>query len=276
MRGNLCMKTVTHPFETCVSCLPSNFVSASHSRCTWSSPNLFFKVLSLSRTATWHRVLSDKEAQCSSASRCLANVDDLNFTINKMDIADLQSVFEEYVKNQTSSDKVATFFYGSQCLLDIIGTDCAKYIFGFLNDVELSKISRTSKAINELTQEVKQHILPLSLPGHWEWGSMSKGIDTGHVLIGYTLKHTYDAQKWNSMSFIEFEREGLLRGQDRDVWRMCNQYNLETIKVVGFEPEDGEVYFMEGAVEDRIVSEAELHELECMQREWDYFYWRMG
>ena len=130
-----------------------------------------------------------------------ANVDDLTVLLNKMNFADLQSMLEDYVDNQSSPDKMARLFYGSESLPDVIGTDCTKYMLEFLEEDERSKISRASKTINESCKLIQQRSsnppLPLQSPGYIATNSFS--AQSTFYLIGYNVENKYDLDQWNSI-----------------------------------------------------------------------------
>ena len=153
----------------------------------------------------------------------------MNELLNQIAFGDLKTLLQDYVTNQASNEKVTKLHYNAGPLTDIIGTDCLKLLFGFLNYRDMCSISGVSMFFNRSLKKKKDIMMNAKLLEstafiEYLYGKVGKQT----FRIGHQLKYRYDYPILNQFSFRDLGRRGILRGDDITVWEICNHFKLKT------------------------------------------------
>ena len=149
---------------------------------------------------------------------------DLDRLLDSIELDDLQIILQEYVKKQESNDKVTSMFFATKSISGAIGTDCTKFMMGYLSFSDLFPLSRANKEFNALCAPHFDHEL-LCDPVFEEYFGHKKD---DQFRIGYLLQNKYSTYHLNGNSFEEMGKKGLLKGDDLVIWALCHHHGFKT------------------------------------------------
>ena len=153
----------------------------------------------------------------------------LDELISQIDFGDLQLLLQDYVTNQASSEKVTKLHYTAGPLSDIIGTDCLKLAFDFLNYSDMCSMSGVNTFFNESIAQKRDILMNAELLESSTFIEYVYGDDWGSSFrIGHQLKYRYDYALLNRFSFKDLGHRRILKGDDMTVWEICNHFKLRT------------------------------------------------
>ena len=153
---------------------------------------------------------------------------DLYSLIDSIDHSDLQSLFLDFVSGQTSPEKVVKMYHATNPLPNAIGDDCMRHMMEYLTPRELASMSCLCRRTKEMCSAINSSDsrfdnLLLRSPVFEEY---FKKKPRGKSRIGYFLQNKYNVDDLNNYSFKKLGRKGMLVGDDKEVYDICNHFGF--------------------------------------------------
>ena len=175
----------------------------------------------------------------------------LNVLIHSIDFDDLRALLWDYVNEQQCDTTIIKMFYATRSVQEAIGTDCIKYMMGYLAFTDICRLSRVNKEFKTLCNPHFDRKL-LAHPIFAEFFHseiddngrkldicFKSDIEDDQLEFGYLLQNKYQRYYLNKFSFKELGQKQMLKGDDSVVWELCNHFGFETDLFQCIEEGDG-------------------------------------